>query len=149
MNAELFEAMKKALRRGVNVDIGWGMPEREDDERERKKSMSNRQLLVQLKQLEKQMDDEAKAAERVILGPERHKHGKETGKLRVVRLGDTHEKILIVDERWSIATSFNWLSFRGDPNRGLRNEVGYMVKEPKLVREHAGEVMARLLAAAP
>jgi hypothetical protein len=33
-----------------------------------------------------------------------------------VRMKNTHAQILIFDDRW-ISTSFNWLSFRGDPER--------------------------------
>lgn len=48
-------------------------------------------------------------------------------KLRVVRLKNTHAKILIFDDMW-ITTSFNWLSFRGDPNRTYRMEEGTLVQ---------------------
>jgi phosphatidylserine/phosphatidylglycerophosphate/cardiolipin synthase-like enzyme len=48
-------------------------------------------------------------------------------KLRIVRLQNTHAKILIFDEQW-ITTSFNWLSFKGDPNRTYRMEEGTLVQ---------------------
>jgi phosphatidylserine/phosphatidylglycerophosphate/cardiolipin synthase-like enzyme len=48
-------------------------------------------------------------------------------KLRIVRLQNTHAKILIFDDQW-ITTSFNWLSFRGDPNRTYRMEEGTLVQ---------------------
>ena len=44
-----------------------------------------------------------------------------------VRLGDTHAKILLVDGRFVVVTSYNWLSFRGDPNRPFRDERGTLV----------------------
>ncbi|MEV7928587.1 phospholipase D-like domain-containing protein [Kitasatospora sp. NPDC088779] len=47
-------------------------------------------------------------------------------KLTVARLKATHAKILIFDDTW-IATSFNWLSFRGDPDRTYRMEEGTLV----------------------
>lgn len=50
-------------------------------------------------------------------------------KLRVVRLQNTHAKILIFDDQW-ITTSFNWLSFKGDPNRTYRMEEGTLVQIP-------------------
>lgn len=53
-------------------------------------------------------------------------------KLRVVRLQNTHAKILIFDDQW-ITTSFNWLSFRGDPNRTYRMEEGTLVQIPSEV----------------
>ncbi len=48
-------------------------------------------------------------------------------KLRVVRLQNTHAKILIFDDLW-ITTSFNWLSFKGDPTRTYRMEEGTLVQ---------------------
>ncbi|WP_146176504.1 phospholipase D-like domain-containing protein [Rhodococcus sp. OK519] len=48
-------------------------------------------------------------------------------RLRVVRLQNTHAKILIFDDVW-ITTSFNWLSFRGDPDRTYRMEEGTLVQ---------------------
>ncbi|MGY1827013.1 phospholipase D-like domain-containing protein [Blastococcus sp. SYSU DS0541] len=50
-------------------------------------------------------------------------------KLRIVRLQNTHAKILIFDNTW-ITTSFNWLSFKGDPNRTYRMEEGTLVQIP-------------------
>lgn len=43
--------------------------------------------------------------------------------LRLMRHKNTHAKIMIVDNR-VIFTSFNWLSFRGDPSRTYRMEEG-------------------------
>jgi hypothetical protein len=48
-------------------------------------------------------------------------------KFHFVRLNNTHAKILIYDEIW-INTSFNWLSFKGDPNRTFRMEEGTLVQ---------------------
>jgi hypothetical protein len=43
------------------------------------------------------------------------------------RLPNTHAKILIYDDTY-ITTSFNWLSFRGDPERTYRMEEGTLVR---------------------
>ena len=45
----------------------------------------------------------------------------------MTRFGDTHAKILVCDSRFSIITSFNWLSFRGDQQLEFRDERGYYV----------------------
>ncbi len=45
------------------------------------------------------------------------------------RLANTHAKILIFDDKW-ISTSFNWLSFCGDPDRTYRMEEGTLVQIP-------------------
>ncbi|WP_156252437.1 phospholipase D-like domain-containing protein [Pseudactinotalea terrae] len=55
-------------------------------------------------------------------------------KLRVVRLENTHAKILIFDDQW-ITTSFNWLSFKGDPDRTYRMEEGTLVQIPSEVEK--------------
>jgi len=49
------------------------------------------------------------------------------------KFGNIHSKILIVDSRLAVYTSFNWLSFRGDPRRPLREENGLMVTFPEKV----------------
>ena len=51
-----------------------------------------------------------------------------------VRLKNTHAKVLIVDGRW-VSTSFNWLSFKGDPDRTYRMEEGTLVSIPDRVDE--------------
>lgn len=45
----------------------------------------------------------------------------------LTELGNTHAKILIFDDVWA-TTSFNWLSFRGDPDRTYRQEEGLLVR---------------------
>lgn len=52
--------------------------------------------------------------------------------LTVARLRNTHAKVLIFDDKW-ISTSFNWLSFRGDPERTYRMEEGTLVQIPSKV----------------
>ena len=44
--------------------------------------------------------------------------------LYIIKLGNTHEKVLICDDKFMVTTSFNWLSFKGDPKRGFRQETG-------------------------
>jgi len=62
--------------------------------------------------------------------------------LRIVRLQNTHAKILIFDDQW-ITTSFNWLSFRGDPNRTYRMEEGTLVQ----IKSEVDKAFARYVAA--
>lgn len=54
---------------------------------------------------------------------------------QMTRLGDTHAKVLVCDSRFSIVTSFNWLSFRGDDRLDFRDERGYYVGLEKQVDE--------------
>lgn len=39
-------------------------------------------------------------------------------------VGNTHAKLLIKDSEFIVVSSFNWLSFKGDPNRTFREEYG-------------------------
>lgn len=53
-------------------------------------------------------------------------------KFTFVRVKNTHAKILIFDQKW-VSTSFNWLSFKGDPERTYRMEEGTLVTIPSRV----------------
>jgi phosphatidylserine/phosphatidylglycerophosphate/cardiolipin synthase-like enzyme len=61
-----------------------------------------------------------------------------------VRLGDTHEKILIADTKFAVVTSFNFLSFRADPKRGFRRETGVYYEVKAKVEELTDNVMKRI-----
>lgn len=61
-----------------------------------------------------------------------------------VRLGDTHAKILLVDNRFLVATSFNWLSFRGDPKRPFRDERGTYVTVPSEIERIYQDYSSRM-----
>jgi hypothetical protein len=62
-----------------------------------------------------------------------------------VRLGDTHAKILLVDERFVVVTSYNWLSFRGDPNRPFRDERGTLVTVPAEIDRIYSDYIGRIV----
>ena len=44
-------------------------------------------------------------------------------------IGNTHRKALVCDAKFAIHTSFNWLSFRGDPKMQPRDESGILVSK--------------------
>ena len=50
-------------------------------------------------------------------------------------VGNTHRKHLVSDGKFAVVTSFNWLSFRGDPNRKARDELRFLVTEPEDVEK--------------
>lgn len=52
----------------------------------------------------------------------------------LARLANTHAKILLWDDSW-VLTSFNWLSYKGDPSRTYRMEEGTLIRIPGLVDE--------------
>ena len=118
--SDLLEPMRKALRRGVSIYIGWGYP---DDEKDPAKAGKNESMRRELEKLAQQH---------------------QRGRLHVVKLGDTHEKVLIVDRSFMVVTSFNWLSFRGDPRRGLRHETGLYLEIQDRIDEATSVYLQRL-----
>jgi len=60
-------------------------------------------------------------------------------------LGDTHAKILISDTKFAVVTSFNWLSFKGDPHRTFRDERGTLVSDPQKINELFNDLIERFL----
>lgn len=64
------------------------------------------------------------------------------------RFGNTHEKVLVKDNDFVVMTSFNWLSFRGDPSRPLRHELGFKISDPAVVEREYAILEARFRAKA-
>jgi hypothetical protein len=60
-----------------------------------------------------------------------------------MRLGNTHAKVLIKDSEFAAITSFNWLSFKGDPNKAFRDEQGTVMQVPDLVEQKFSELISR------
>ncbi len=65
--------------------------------------------------------------------------------LQFKELGDTHAKILIKDNDFYVITSFNWLSFKGDPKKKFREEWGNLVSDKSLVEEFRDEISERFI----
>jgi phosphatidylserine/phosphatidylglycerophosphate/cardiolipin synthase-like enzyme len=59
------------------------------------------------------------------------------------RLGRTHAKVLVCDRNFMVVTSFNWLSFKGDPKRTFRDERGLLVSLPEQIDEQFEELISR------
>jgi hypothetical protein len=64
-------------------------------------------------------------------------------------LGDTHAKILLVDDEFAVIGSFNWLSFEGDVRRNFREEMSYFVRVPPKVEELFEHYRRRFIAQGP
>lgn len=111
VNEPFLATLSAALERGVSVYIGWGISAGEAID-----PNADRWVLDRLDRL-----------------------AKDYPALAVQRLGGTHAKVLIADSRYVIVTSFNWLSFRGDPKRTFRDERGTLISQLAYVeREAAG-----------
>lgn len=116
MDLEVMEGIEKAAKRGVSVAIGYGFHEGQP--------CIDPHIEKQIKGMIQRL-------------PARSLH--------LCRLGNTHEKVLICDDRFVVITSFNWLSFRGDENRTLRQERGVYAEDAELVREMTADAQERFL----
>jgi hypothetical protein len=114
VNGKFLALLEARLKAGVNVYIGWGMAE----------------------------DTKAKDADREPLEA-LEKLARRYFNFSFVWFGDTHAKILISDRRFAVAGSFNWLSFKGDPNRTFREERGLLVKDARVVDAQFDALIAR------
>lgn len=105
LNNEILGRIERALQRNTQVIIGYGISKKED---------SDKWILQRLTDMHKK------------------KYG---NKLLLVRLSNTHEKVLIKDNEYMVITSFNWLSFKGDPNKGFRQETGYYTESREAIKQ--------------
>lgn len=103
-NNDLQNLIRNALKRKVHIIIGYGISE---------------------------YDTENEKAQKVLREIQQQKG---LGNyLTLVKLGNTHEKVLLVDGRYVVITSFNWLSFKGDPKRGFRQETGIYTEDESTI----------------
>jgi hypothetical protein len=99
--------LEALLRRGCRIHIGYGMPDSET----RKPSKSHTKVVERLEKLTLRY-----------------------GQL-VVKKVDTHAKVLLQDELLVALGSFNWLSFRGDPDRPFRDEQSVLITLPNMIEQ--------------
>lgn len=114
LNNEILGRIERALQRKTRVIIGYGISKKEDNDKWILKRLSNIQ-------------------------------NKRYGSyLNIVRLSNTHEKVLIKDNEFMVITSFNWLSFKGDPNKGFRQETGYYTESKDAMEQMKVNLSHRL-----
>lgn len=114
LNYEIIGRIERALQRRTRVIIGYGISERENNDR---------WILYQLNNIQKKP------------------YGKN---LQLIRLSNTHEKVLIKDNEFMVITSFKWRSFKGDPNRGFRQETGYYTESKEAIRQMKDNLSNRM-----
>ncbi len=114
LNNEILWRIERALQRKTKVIIGYGISQKEDNDRWILKKLN---------------DIKAKP------------YGKN---LQLIRLSNTHEKVLIKDNEFMVITSFNWLSFKGDPNKGFRQETGYYTESKEAIRQMKDNLSNRM-----
>lgn len=118
VNQEFVQRLKACIERGVEVTIAFGFGRVDKGER---------------------VEDAAAKSELEELS--RSAKG-----FNFLRKSNIHAKILLVDDKYFITTSFNWLSFRGDRRQPLREEEGTYVEGVELVNEYFDRLRSRLAA---
>lgn len=109
-------SLEALLRNGVDVYIGYGLSEddgkvKANDQARSKPPISKR----------------AKSDLESLRG--RFKN------FRFRFVGNTHRKFLVCDSKFAVSTSFNWLSFLGDPKARARDESGLLIAKPEYIEE--------------
>jgi hypothetical protein len=118
VNHDFIKKLELLLKRQVAVYIGFGT----SDEKDKTENMydNDRLALEKLRELAQNYPN-----------------------FCLDRLGNTHAKVLIKDSEFVAVTSFNWLSFRGDPDRTFRDEQGTLVQQPGYVDNKFNELVVR------
>jgi phosphatidylserine/phosphatidylglycerophosphate/cardiolipin synthase-like enzyme len=116
VDAAFLQKLEALLTKGVNVYMGYGINETPT-------AKSNAQDQV--------------AKDSLLKLSQRFPH------FRLARLGNTHAKVLIKDSDYAVVGSFNWLSFRGDPNRKFRDEQSIKIQRADLVDSKFAELAGR------
>lgn len=119
LDEDLMSRIEAALNRHVHIYIGYGITTEDNPANDRPQHDSS--VVERLQKLQYDYPDQ----------------------LSLTEFGNTHEKILVCDRRFFVVTSFNWLSFRGDPRRPLRQERGMYCAIPEQVDSFYVEQMTR------
>ncbi|WMY08080.1 hypothetical protein [Paraburkholderia phenoliruptrix] len=104
-------SLEALLRNGVEVTVAYGLA---DEDGTRGPDKANQKPAI------------TQRAERELSDIQRR-----FDNFKLVFLGNTHRKLLVSDNSFAVVTSFNWLSFRGDPGKKARDEFGFLVTEPE------------------
>ena len=116
VSQSFIELLRKCLVRNVRVTIAYGIGREDKQARQR-----DREAETELVRLSERFDN-----------------------FQLTRKGNTHAKVLIKDSDFYVTTSFNWLSFRGDPSQPFREEEGTYVEGESRVDEYYSRLMKRI-----
>lgn len=122
VNEAFLRSLEELLRNRVQIYIGYGLSEGDagpGKDKARQKQPISPQAQKELGKLQKRFDN-----------------------FTLKFVGNTHRKMLVSDTRFSIVTSFNWLSFKGDPKDQARDEFGLLVSEPGMLEKIFNDGMA-------
>lgn len=113
VNWEFIASLESLLRKGVDVYIGYGIDDGETGARGN--AAQSKPAITQ----QAQRDLEKLS--------QKHRN------FRFVYVGNTHRKTLVSDDSFAVTTSFNWLSFRGDPRDKPRDEHGVVIRKKQYI----------------
>ncbi len=115
VNWEFMASLEALLRANVTVHIGYGLDEGEGAG----KAAPGQSKIAITERAEKDL--------RYLEGKYKNFH--------LVYVGNTHRKLLVSDDEFAVTTSFNWLSFRGDPKDKPRDEYGEVFRKASQVEK--------------
>ena len=118
VDADFLKQLEGLLRNGVAVYIGHG---------------------IQVEPTKKPKPEDQWAKEQLSHLAHKYKN------LCFKRLGNTHAKVLIADDKFSVISSFNWLSFKGDSSRPFRDEQGIKVQDKHFIERQFQELLPRFV----
>lgn len=140
----LIKALREAEKQVVIVSP-WIRNDATDSELrgEIKRTMSRNVKVVICYGIANKIDDDVKYTVDVL---NKLKEDKSIGKyLSIIKLGNTHEKVLVCDDKFTVITSFNWLSFKGDPKRGFRQETGSLLEGKESSNKMLNNLQQRII----
>ena len=112
---ELREAVRECVARGVRVRFAWGLATYGGGQENAEFALRRGREVEEL-------------IRRALKGLD--------GNLFVMQRAPTHEKILICDDSFAVAGSFNWLSYRGeDYSKTGRRELGVYSEDPSYIEQ--------------
>lgn len=116
VDQEMLDWFRKGMERNkeLRITIGYGIEDEEPDRRgqQTRKARGQEEAISRLHGVSQEF----------------------RGRLRLVKIGNTHEKIVVVDERYAIITSFNFLSFNPRPGKAVRRETGLRMTDETQVQ---------------
>lgn len=119
-------SLEALLRRRVDVFIGYGLDDGDDG---RAKGTGTEKGRVAI----------TKDAERELRALESKYRN-----FKLIYVGNTHRKTLVSDDSFAVVTSFNWLSFKGDPKKPPRDEGGVVIRKSEYVEAEFAKGMKLL-----
>ncbi len=119
--------LEEALRKGISVTIYYGMQGPDTQQNQQTKNNKHRRVKPDLDKPTIKYFDKLK------------KHNN----FKTHQLTGNHTKVLIWDNEWAVVTSFNWLSFMGDPKLGVRHEIGTVHRQKNKIAQLANHLANR------